>query len=155
MLTFDQLLLPAATECLRAVKYPDGEPRDQPLNDGNEACQTLGNLCALAMYEADAAAWVRSLGFAEHAGAFSEAGVDGKRLLGLTAEALEAELLLPVAEHRLALEMEIAELKLRRGLLSRADKKAHLAAFPRAAGRSYRARALQSRARPSPGPSRS
>ena len=54
--TFDQLLLPAATECLRAVKYPDGEPRDQPLNDGNEACQTLGNLCALAMYEADAAA---------------------------------------------------------------------------------------------------
>ena len=35
---------------------PDGEPRDQPLNDGNEACQTLGNLCALAMYEADAAA---------------------------------------------------------------------------------------------------
>ena len=29
---------------------------------------------------ADAAAWVRSLGFAEHAGAFSEAGVDGKRL---------------------------------------------------------------------------
>lgn len=54
--TFDQLLLPAATECLRAVKYADGEPRDQPLNDGNEACQTLGNLCALAMYEADAAA---------------------------------------------------------------------------------------------------
>jgi hypothetical protein len=82
---------------------------------------------------ADAAAWVRSLGFAEHAGAFSEAGVDGKRLLGLTAEALEAELLLPVAEHRLALEMEIGELKLRRGLFSRADKKAHLAAYPRAA----------------------
>ena len=40
---------PAATEAC-GPSYPD-RTRDQPLNDGNEACQTLGNLCALAMYE--------------------------------------------------------------------------------------------------------
>lgn len=60
--------------------------------------------------------WVESIGFREYKLAFLEGDVDGKKLLGMTAERLGAELLLPAREHVLLIEMELAELKVSRGL---------------------------------------
>ena len=56
-LIFDQQLMPSAVECLRAVQAPDALPRSEPnLLAGNVACQAIGNLCVMAMYDEDSAA---------------------------------------------------------------------------------------------------
>jgi len=56
-LIFDQQLMPSAVECLRAVQAPDAQPRSAPsLLAGNVACQAIGNLCVMAMYDDDSAA---------------------------------------------------------------------------------------------------
>ena len=44
---------------------------------------------------------------------------------------LEDELLLAAPEHRLVIEMELGELKLKHGLLTAAERQAHLTAHPR------------------------
>ncbi|KAL1495402.1 hypothetical protein AB1Y20_016770 [Prymnesium parvum] len=48
---FQQLLLPAAVDCYRAVSASPLLPRAQPLLAGNEACQAVGNLCVLQLYD--------------------------------------------------------------------------------------------------------
>ena len=55
-----QLLLPSATACLRAINLDTDPPtpRAQPLVEGNQACQAVGNLCALYDYAAAASACV-------------------------------------------------------------------------------------------------
>ena len=45
---FDQLLIPSATECYRAVT--EGADKDLSLLAGNQACQAVGNLCVLQQY---------------------------------------------------------------------------------------------------------
>ena len=80
---------------------------------------------------ADVSGWVARVGLHEYRGAFGEGLVDGLRLLGLTLHELEHELLIPSAEHRMVIEMELGELKLRHGLLTPAERHAHLAAHPR------------------------
>ena len=47
-----QLSLPAATECLRAVQAADDAPRELSREAGNAACQAIANLCVLQMYDA-------------------------------------------------------------------------------------------------------
>ena len=76
-------------------------------------------------------AWVESIGFPEYRGAFGEGPVDGPKLLKFTAAKLEDELLLAAPEHRLVIEMELGELKLRHGLLTPVERQAHLTAHPR------------------------
>ena len=76
-------------------------------------------------------AWVESIGFPEYRGAFGEGRVDGSKLLKFTDAKLEDELLLAAPEHRMVIEMELGELKLRHGLLTPAERHAHLAAHPR------------------------
>ena len=57
---------------------------------------------------------------------------DGPKLLKFIAAKLEVELLLAApAEHRLVIEMELGELKLRHGLLTPVERQAHLTAHPR------------------------
>lgn len=70
---------------------------------------------------AHVASWVRSIGYAEYASVFTEAKVNGLRLLGLSAETLQSELLFASAEHALVIEMEISSLRHRRGLMSAAE----------------------------------
>ena len=76
-------------------------------------------------------AWVESIGFPEYRGAFGEGPIDGPKLLKFTAAKLEDELLLAAPEHRLVIEMELGELKLKHGLLTAAERQAHLTAHPR------------------------
>jgi hypothetical protein len=85
---------------------------------------------------ADVQSWVDSVGFSEYREAFSEAKIDGARLLGTgSAEALQAELLLPATEHAAVLAFEIGDLRARRNLFtSRAERDAHFAAHPLADG---------------------
>ena len=78
--------------------------------------------------------WCESVGFHEYREAFLEAGVDGRRLLGMTAPMLRKSLLLPSGEHALVLEMEISELSARRGLLSASELSAHRGTYPLAEG---------------------
>lgn len=107
------LLLPSAA----AQSYP---PRElEPLSDPS------------GWSVAEVQSWVESIGFEEYAAAFGEGGVDGRTLLGFDASKLEDELLLAAPEHRLVIEMELGELKLRRGLMPPAERQAHLAAHPR------------------------
>lgn len=80
---------------------------------------------------AEVQSWVESIGFEEYAAAFGEGGIDGRKLVGFDAAKLEDELLLAAPEHRLVIEMELGELKLRRGLMTAAERQAHLAAHPR------------------------
>ena len=75
--------------------------------------------------------WVESIGFPEYRGAFSEGRVDGRKLLAFTDAKLEDELLLAAPEHRMVIEMELGELKLRHGLLTPQERQAYLAAHPR------------------------
>ena len=79
---------------------------------------------------ADVGGWVARVGLHEYRGAFGEGLVDGRRLLGLTLHELEHELLIPSAEHRMVIEMELGELKLRNGLLSTAERARHRKAHP-------------------------
>lgn len=58
---FEQLLIPAATECLVAVRASgtaaaEAAPRSQPLEVGNAACNAVANLCVAQLYAANAAA---------------------------------------------------------------------------------------------------
>jgi len=57
---FEQLLVPAATECLRAVQAStadgDDAPRALPLELGNAACQAVANLCVAQLYNENSAA---------------------------------------------------------------------------------------------------
>ena len=46
-----QLLLPSAAACLLAVQASSLAPRAQPLLEGNQACQAVGNLCVLKDYD--------------------------------------------------------------------------------------------------------
>jgi len=78
--------------------------------------------------------WVESIGFYEYRDAFYEGSIDGATLLGLTAETIASRLLISAPEHLAVLEMELGELKLRRGLLSGSQRKAHLKAYPAADG---------------------
>ena len=75
--------------------------------------------------------WVESIGFHEYRGAFLEAAVDGKRLLSeLTAGWLADELILGSDEHNMVIEMELSELRARRGLMSGAEARAFREAYP-------------------------
>ena len=76
-------------------------------------------------------AWVESIGFPEYTAAFGEGGVDGRKLLTLDLAGLEDELLLAAPDHRLVIDMEIGELKLRHGLMTADERAIHLAAHPR------------------------
>ena len=51
-------------------------------------------------------------------------------LLRMTAEKLGSELLIAASEHAAVIEMEISELRERRGLMSARELKAHVAAHP-------------------------
>jgi hypothetical protein len=58
---FEQLLIPAATECLVAVRTSgtaeaEVAPRLQPLEVGNAACNAVANLCVAQLYAPTAAA---------------------------------------------------------------------------------------------------
>jgi hypothetical protein len=79
---------------------------------------------------ADVESFIESTGFFEYKRAFAEKGIDGPKLLRLTAERLETELVLASAEHNTMLEAEITELRLRRGLLRGAERRAYEAAHP-------------------------
>ena len=55
---FEQLLIPAATECLRAVLASrtadeDAAPKAQPVEVGNAACNAVANLCVAQLYSAN------------------------------------------------------------------------------------------------------
>jgi hypothetical protein len=78
--------------------------------------------------------WVESCGFHEYREAFAEANVDGRGLLTMSADSLRSLLLLPSAEHASTLEMEINELRARRGLMSAAELQQHRAQYPLADG---------------------
>ena len=51
-----QLLMPSASACLVAVTASTTAPRAQPLLEGNQACQAVGNLCVLTDYNTGSAA---------------------------------------------------------------------------------------------------
>lgn len=75
--------------------------------------------------------WVESVGYHEYREAFAEGRVNGRKLMGMTAGQLQSELILPSPEVAELLEMEIGELRARRGLFaSRAERDAHFAAHP-------------------------
>jgi len=78
----------------------------------------------------DVQSWVRSIGYAEYVGAFSEAQIDGPKLLTLSAESLQAELIIASPEHALVIEMEVSSLRLRRGLMSAAEERQYRKAHP-------------------------
>ena len=74
--------------------------------------------------------WIESIGFFEYREAIAEGSVDGPLLLTMNAESVKTQLLMPSTEHIKVLEMEIAELRARRGLLSQAELRVHLVQYP-------------------------
>jgi len=68
----------------------------------------------------------------EYARIAHEAQLSGKKLLALSLEKLESDLLIASPEHRLVIEMELGELRLRRGLMSQKERRAHRLAHPAA-----------------------
>lgn len=72
--------------------------------------------------------WVESVGFHEYRNAIVEASIDGRKLMSLgSGGKLGAELMLSAAEHIAVLEMELAELRQRRGLMTGSELKAQRA----------------------------
>lgn len=74
--------------------------------------------------------WMESIGFHEYRQAVLDAGIDGKRLLGLNEEKLRSELLLASSEHAAVLSMEVDELRARRGLMSNSELRKHQERHP-------------------------
>ena len=111
--------------------------------DGTRGCATLLAILATACAQSAGSPhawsatfvgdWIEQIGFPEYAAVFRDAQIDGEALLQLAGEAMEKEpLLIASAEHRLVIEMELAELKLNHGLLSSKEAKAHEQAHPSA-----------------------
>lgn len=78
----------------------------------------------------DVADWVESTGYFEYREAFLEASIDGKRLLKLDADNIGSVLMLRSVDHAYVLDMEIKELRERRGLLSRSELAQHRQRHP-------------------------
>ena len=78
----------------------------------------------------EVADWVESAGFFEYREAFLEAAVNGEALLRMDESSLGKLLMLSSADHVNVLDMEITELRARRGLLSGAELNAYRQAHP-------------------------
>lgn len=79
---------------------------------------------------AEVQSWVHSIGFPEYSEAFAERKVDGRKLLKLNSDRLASDLLLAAPEHCLIIQMELQELKYRRGLMSGSEQRAHRRKYP-------------------------